>query len=86
MTEVQITPDVERAPWTDLAADQLLTGVWERVGLLRHGTTEGRASVAMVVRLPDGRPVIVETTWRLFWTTARALAASPVAAEEVADG
>lgn len=81
MEPLTVTPDIEGAPWADIppAAPQ---GRLERIGLLRNGTHEGRASVGLVIRLPDGSAVVAETTWRLFRTAARALAASPIAAEE----
>lgn len=84
MEPLTITPDIEQAPWTDIpqAAPQ---GRLERIDLLRNGTREGRAIVGFVVRLPDGTAVVAETTWRLFNTAARALAASPVASEETTD-
>lgn len=83
MPDLTITPDIERAPWTDIEAPS--RGTLERIGLLRNGTVEGRATVALVIRLDDGTAVIVETTWRLFNTSARALAVSPVAQEETQD-
>jgi hypothetical protein len=85
MEPLTITPDIERAPWNDLPEDTTLDGKLERIGLLRNGTTGGRASVGLVVRLPDGTAVVAQTTWRLFNTAARALAASPVASEETLD-
>lgn len=87
MIPLSVTPDMDRAPWDDL--DPLGTGVLHgtitRVGLLRNGTVRGRATVAVAIRLDDGRHVIAETTFALARTAAQALAASPVAAEEVLD-
>lgn len=80
-TSLQIVPDIDtRGPWTDLPDAE--TGTLERIGLLRNGTAEGRAAVALVIRLDDGRAVLAQTTWRLFTNAAQALAASAVAAEE----
>lgn len=85
-TELQVTPDIDHAPWTDLETEAnegaLHAGKLERVGLMRHSTTEGRAAVYLVARLDDGSALVIQTTWRLFNTAARALAASPIAAEE----
>lgn len=81
-TPLVVIPDVERAPFTDLGLNTP-HGRLERVGLLRNGTANGKASVAVVVQLDDGTHVIAETTWALFNGAARALAASPIAAEEV---
>jgi hypothetical protein len=49
----------------------------ERIAFIADATTEGRAAIAMLVRLPDGRAVVAVTTWRLFNTAARGIAASP---------
>lgn len=54
-----------------------------RAAILRNGTAGGRASIALLIRLDDGRLVVAETTYRLAYTAARAIGASPVAAEEV---
>lgn len=84
MEPLSITPDIERAPWTDIPQTSP-QGKLERLGLLRNGTHQGRATVGLVIRLPDGTAVVAETTWRLFNAAARALAASPVASEEPLD-
>lgn len=81
-TPLDVRTDIERAPYTELDPKATLHGQLVSIGLLRNGTTKGRASVALVVRLDDGRHVIAETTWRLFNTAAQALAASPTIAEE----
>lgn len=82
MTTLSIHPDAEQN--FPLDPSRLLgQGELTAVGLLRHGTGRGKASVSMVVTLSDGRQVFAETTWALFKAAARALAASPVAAEEV---
>lgn len=85
MEPLTITPDIDRAPWNDLDEATTLDGKLERIGLLRNGTVQGRATIGIVVRLPDGTAVVGQTTWRLFNAAARALAASPVAAEETLD-
>jgi hypothetical protein len=84
MEPLTVTPDIERAPWTDIP-QTAAQGRLERIGLLRNGTQQGRATVGLVIRLPDGTAVVAETTWRLFTVASRALAASPVAAEETLD-
>lgn len=83
MTPLSITLDVERHPWNDLRPGG--DGALVRVGLLRNGTVNGRATVAVVVELPDGSHVIGQTTWTLLRTAYAALAASPIVAEEVID-
>lgn len=84
MTPLTITPDIDRAPWNDLSPD-VQTGMLERIGLLRHGTDGGKASVGLVVRLEDGTPVVAQTTWALLRTAYLSLAATPIVAEEVID-
>lgn len=80
MTPLDVRPDMERAPWTNVRNP--LHGQLTSIGLLRHGTSGGNASVALLVTLDDGRHVVAQTTWRLLRTAVRALASSPVAAEE----
>ena len=83
MTHLQITPDIDRAPWFDLEPEH--EGTLERIGLLRNGTHEGRASVGLVIQLEDGTHVIAQTTWRLLHNAVRALAAGPIGSEETQD-
>jgi len=83
MIDLTITPDIDRAPWTDLT--EVIPGKLTRIGLLRNGTEQGRATIALVIQLDDGSHVVAETTWRLFNASARALAVSPVAREETQD-
>jgi hypothetical protein len=85
MTPLTITPDIERAPWTDLDPEAVTEGTLERIGLLRNGTAQGRATVALVVKLDDGSHAVVETTWRLLRAAVRALSAGPVGSEETDD-
>lgn len=82
MTSLSIHTDVER----DFPLDRsrmVAEGRLTAIGLLRHGTVGGKATVSMVITLPGGSQVFAETTWALFNAAARALAASPIAAEEV---
>ena len=81
-TPLSITADMDLAPWTDLNREEVLHGQVDRVGLLPNGTARGRASVALCIRLNDGRYVIAETTWALFNTAARVLASTPIATAE----
>lgn len=88
-TPLSITPDIDAAPWSDLSPELMPLNIdgepatIRRVGLLRHGTTEGRAVVLVDLVLPDGTTVIAQTTWRLWLTATRALEAGPVGSEEV---
>lgn len=81
-TQMIITPDVEQSPWD---IDPVATGRISHIGLLRHGTAHGRASVAVVVTTDDGQQVVGQTTWALLRTAFLGLQASAVVAEEVID-
>lgn len=85
MEHISVTPDVEMNPWDDLAGRVAHMGKIHRAGVLRHGTRDGRATIAIVVQLEDGNYAIAETTWRLFKAMYTAMAASPVIAEETPD-
>lgn len=90
MIPLTVTPDVDRAPWHDLAdrihpdavSDDRPMPHLRRIGLLRNGMASGRASVAIAVELGDGRVVLAETSYRLWRVAVAALAA---AAEEPLD-
>lgn len=83
MIPLTITTDLDASPWTDLQSDDPNVGMLTRIGLLRHGTQEGRATVGLVVTLDDGTQVLAQTTWRLLFGAVHALAAGPVGREEV---
>lgn len=82
---VSVTPDVEMNPWTDLEGKIAAHGELVRAGALRNGTTDGRATVALVAKLDSGELVVIETTWRLFKSTYVGLSSGPVIAEEIPD-
>lgn len=83
MTELHISVDAEQYPLGInkqlLAAQGTLTDI----GLLRHGTDGGAATIGMVITLPSGKQVFAETTWKLFKTAYLAMEASPIVAEEI---
>lgn len=81
-TQLEITSDLDQSPWSDYDIEQTAEAAIERIGLIRNGTTQGRAVIAIAVRLPDDRVVIAETTWRLFSTAARSLAQTEIARNE----
>ncbi len=77
---MEVTLNLELDPWRGLSDTPIHGhGVIERIGLLPGGTAQGRPSVAMIVRLADGKHVVVECTWPLLESAVRAMAASPVA-------
>lgn len=88
MTPLDVTLDLDRRPWHDLAerahpmhADGTTAKI-VRVGLLRNGTDEGRACVELAIELPPGEIIFAETTLRLARMAATLVAASPLFAEE----
>lgn len=81
MIPLSITTNLDIDPWTDLPPD-IPFGSIERMGLLPNGTVEGRATVALVIRLEDGSLVGAQTTLRLLNTATHALLATPTAQME----
>lgn len=79
MIPLDIRPNIELNPWTDIPSGSIDDGLIERIGLRPNGTANGRPSIALLIRLPDGSPVIAQTTWALLRAAVRALDASPVA-------
>lgn len=89
MIPLTVTMNLDIDPWTDLHDDaaQVIdyggdTAKLTRVGILPNGTRSGKATVGLLVELPDGRKVIAETTLALFLMAARACGASPIAQME----
>lgn len=62
--------------WPDLK-DKEFIGIEEglQVAVLDGGMQGGRPSIAIRLELPDGRPVIAQTSARLFCTAARGIMA-----------
>ena len=81
MIPLTLTTNLDIDPWTDLPPD-IPFGNVERMGLLPNGTVEGRATVAIVIRLEDGSLVGAQTTLRILNAATHALLASPVAQME----
>ena len=63
--------------WSDLAGrtDVIDAGYTLKMTALAGGMSSGRTSVALRIDLPDGRPVIVQTSLQLLTATVRAIAA-----------
>lgn len=79
MIPLTITLNLDLDPWHDLAEHRPAHGVIERIGLLPNGTAKGRPTIALLIRLDDGRTIDAETTWALLRAAMTALNASPVA-------
>lgn len=88
-TPLDISTNLDLTPWFDLRENGELikdpegrAATIDRIGILPDATMEHRACVELLIRLPDGRLVIAETTLRLFRAAAVALLASPTARME----
>lgn len=89
MIPITVTADMSVTPWMedraaihDYASNHPAPAVVEKIGILPGGLTSGRASVELLIRMPDGTVVLAETTLRLFRTAATFLLASPIAEAE----
>lgn len=77
MPDVRIFLDGDGA-FNDLA-DELEGGaLLERVAVLRGGMQSGKASVALLIRTREGRPIMAETSLELYLATAQAIRAAGV--------
>lgn len=83
MTPLHISIDAEQYPLDFKDGKLIGQGLLTDIGLLRHGTDGGQASVGMIITLQDGTQVFAETTWKLLKTAYLALDASPIVAEEI---
>lgn len=87
-TSIFLTPDLEQDPWDHLSPENLphniggISASLRGIGILRAGTTNGKASVALDIQLADGTHVLAETTLKLFRQVALAALATPIAIEE----
>lgn len=88
MIPLRITMNLELDPWEDLRGREFVKrddgepNLLERIALLPQGMTSGRASVELMGTLPDGRAVVLTTSFRNFQMAAVALLNSPVAQME----
>lgn len=63
------------ACWPDLKDSGFVEGELAAVAILDKGMTSGKPSVALRIKLPDGRTVIAQTTARLYCSAAKAFMA-----------
>lgn len=81
MIGMTLTLDDVDGVWADLgklAEDKVIKELASnmiQVAVLPHGMPTGRPSVAFRFDLPDGRTLLVETSARLYCTTANAIMA-----------
>jgi hypothetical protein len=73
-TPLQITLDGDDA-WPELRDAEFGSGLATHVAVLPDGTDAGKPSVAIRGKLEDGTEVVLQTTWNLLYTAARAIEA-----------
>jgi len=68
MSSLQIVPNIDLNPWTDLkeTVKQGRDGTVERIGRLPRGMESGASSIALVIKLNDGSYVIGQMSLKQF--------------------
>ena len=61
--------------WPELRDQAFGSGIATHVAVLPNGTSGGRPSVAIRGKLDDGFEVVLQTTWNLLYSAARAIEA-----------
>lgn len=61
--------------WPELRDAKFGAGMATHVAVLPNGTSGGRPAVAIRGKLDDGSEVVLQTTWNLLYTAARAIEA-----------
>jgi len=61
--------------WPELRDKDFGHGIATHVAVLADGTSGGKPSVAIRGKLDDGTEVVIETTWNLLYSAARAIEA-----------
>lgn len=56
------TLNLDEMPWSDLTQECPEVGEIERIGRLPRGTTKGKSVIAVVIRMPNGRRFLAQTT------------------------
>lgn len=76
MTDVTIVPTIRDGEFAHLKSEDVQAGRLELIGGLPDGMASGNPSVAMLVRMNDGRYVFAETSLVLFLSAADAMRAA----------
>lgn len=74
-TPLTVVLDLDENPWVELQDTEFRYGMATHVGVLPDGTNTGKPSIAIRGLLEDGTEVVLQTTWNLLYTTARAIEA-----------
>lgn len=85
MNAITIAGVVDDPGFKGLPAPDIHLGNGAEIAIagIRDGTNEGRPTLALSFALPDGRTVLVETSWRLWMTATEYFAAKFGDAETV---
>lgn len=59
--------------WPELRDAEFGSGMATHVAVLPNGTSGGKPSVAIRGKLDDGSEVVLQTTWNLLYSAARAI-------------
>lgn len=84
MNVIDVRADMDESPWDHLRGGDYTEGVVTHAGLLRNGTVEGRAVLAMLVRLRAGGQVVVQIPLALARSAAAFLSGTEIAVEDAA--
>lgn len=61
--------------WPELRDVDFGSGMATHVAVLPNGTSQGRPAIAIRGKLEDGSDVVLQTTWNLLYSAARAIEA-----------
>jgi hypothetical protein len=61
--------------WPELRDQEFGSGMATHVAVLPDGTSGGKPAIAIRGKLDDGSEVVLQTTWNLLYTAARAIEA-----------
>lgn len=84
MSQLDVRADMDESPWDDLRGGDFVDGIVTHVGLMRNGTTFGRAVVAIRVTTTDGRTVIGQVPLGIVLNAVAYYSQSAIVAEEMA--
>jgi hypothetical protein len=73
-TPLDINLDGDGA-WPELFGRKFGRGMLTHLAVLSNGTEGGKPSIALRGKLDDGTEVVLETTWNLLYSAARAIEA-----------
>ena len=73
-TGMGVDLSIEDGEWKKYLGANPKHGRIERVGILPNSTSLGKPTFQVLARMDDGTMIVVETTWALINTAARAIA------------